>query len=961
MTADFSNVWVEGRTTVRVLSGRCSIRQFGTTVTADNAVLWHEAADAAGGRREFVSAYLEGDVQIDQPGATRTKSSFFHEFVSRDGVRFDVRRIAEAPATGSALFDRASRRRRIDPRGQTGTGAGGEVVQAQSIVVQPTVTRRVRIFPRTAVPYNVQSFQTRNTTPPEQVWQLTGGVNVVVDGDPRLGTVGLAADRVVIWTQATENGEFQAETVQARDVPFQLYLEGNIVVRQGDKVVRATRAFYDAREDRGTMLNAELRQPVPQLGGTLRVRADRLRQLSRNSFHAENAYATTSEFGKPGYRVQSTDIFIENRYVRPWINARDPATGQPLVEEVPWVTSLNNTVYIDDVPVFYNPKVSAPAEDPQIPLSGLTVGFDRIFGFRLNTRWDLFQLTGVDRPPGADWDLRADYYSDRGVGLGTGGSYRGVGGLFGIPGSYEGEGLFYYVNDKGTDNLGGPRDNVDFGNESRYSLTGRHRHEDGNGFALIGKVGVIGDRTFWEQYFENEFDNGEDVETSLLLRNYQDNWGVTGFLRGQVNDFTTTTDWLPRGDVYTLSEPLWWDRMTWSQHSYAGYAQLHQGEPPTDPVLASLFTPLTDPIPGSPSSPNGMIADASGGVFSTRHKLDAALDLGPLNVTPYAWGEASHWGQGFDGSGVDRLVGSVGVDFSLLMWRVFPRVQSRIFNLNGLAHKMRFEAGYAYTESTESLSNIPQYNEIDDNAQERSRQLFTTSTFGGVLPGTLDPRNYALRSGTAFNVTSPVHELVDDQHVLRLAWRHRLQTKVGPPNRLRIRDWMTLDLEGSYFPDAARDNFGEDFGLVGGRYQWFFSERTSFLASARYDFFDNAPRTYAFGLTSQRSERGSVYVGLRNIKGGADSLESNIVTASYSYQMSPKWVSSFGTAYDLNNNLDLGQSLTVTRIGRDFLTHVGFSYVGTKDNVGVLMMIEPRFGRVSSGPLQLSSLLGPGG
>jgi hypothetical protein len=49
--------------------------------------------------------------------------------------------------------------------------------------------------------------------------------------------------------------------------------------------------------------------------------------------------------------------------------------------------------------------------------------------------------------------------------------------------------------------------------------------------------------------------------------------------------------------------------------------------------------------------------------------------------------------------------------------------------------------------------------------------------------------------------------------------------------------------------------------------------------------------------------------------------ESQIATAGYSYQMSPKWISSLGTAYDLGKDSNSGQSLTVTRIGADFLIH----------------------------------------
>ena len=66
-----------------------------------------------------------------------------------------------------------------------------------------------------------------------------------------------------------------------------------------------------------------------------------------------------------------------------------------------------------------------------------------------------------------------------------------------------------------------------------------------------------------------------------------------------------------------------------------------------------------------------------------------------------------------------------------------------------------------------------------------------------------------------------------------------------------------------------------------------------------------------FGITSQRSTRGSVYIGLRDIQGGPF-LHSEILTASYSYVMSPKWISSVGSAYDLAEKQNRGQTL-ITR------------------------------------------------
>ena len=47
---------------------------------------------------------------------------------------------------------------------------------------------------------------------------------------------------------------------------------------------------------------------------------------------------------------------------------------------------------------------------------------------------------------------------------------------------------------------------------------------------------------------------------------------------------------------------------------------------------------------------------------------------------------------------------------------------------------------------------------------------------------------------------------------MQLGIHQRLQTKRGPEGKRRIVDCMTLDVNGTYFPDAKRDNFGTPWG-----------------------------------------------------------------------------------------------------------------------------------------------------
>ena len=962
IAADYAT---EGKTEdgqrVLILRGHCRLQQGNTLMTARQMVVWQSSQVGA----EKLALYLEDDVRVEQVGQSDQQPSAFVQLSTRaSGVASQFRFSSPSSKIDEdALYQRGIARRR-DAQRATLTQTQFVVPSPES--AQPSLRapasrdgmRRIRVSPRTSTNFQFGSEKSVNTEPPEQITILTGGVRLVMEGDDQFDIIDLSADRVVIWTDASESGQFNFETSQSKDAKYQVYLEGNIVARQGVSVMHAERAYYDAREDRGLLLDAELAFKPPELNGQrIRVHAERLRQNSRNEFHASNAWTSSSQFGRPGFRIQSSDIFIEPYFAEPLDLPRiggdfdsrrfDPVTGAPIYREVPYVTALNNTLLVDtpfanDVPFGYVPFIAGPAEAPNIPIKRAEFNADRVFGLQFRTSWDLFALLGTERPTGTTLNLDANYFSRRGPSVGFSGGYT-VNDLFGWPGTAVGEGIANYIHDTGNDNLGLDRRSLDVPENNRGRLTWRHRQELPDGFLLRGEFGALSDRNYLEQYYEKEFDTGKDIETLAALQQQLDNWQWSALVRPQLFEFENNTQWLPRGDFTFLGEPLLGGWLSWSSHSMAGYAQLHQADSPFDPV-ADRFNALP------------YYSNLNGGLAMTRHELSAPLDFGPFNLVPYAWGEAAGWSNSTSGDSISRLVGSVGVRGSIQFAKYMPGVQSRMLGLNGLAHKMVFDLDWSRTESNRALSTIPQWNEFDDNAQERFRQRLLFNTFGGTLPPQFDPRSFAVRSGAGSSVTAPWNELVDDLHVIRLGWRHRLQTKVGPFERLRTKDWMTLDLEMSLFPNSSRDNFGATTGLLGGRYAWNVGERTSLLANAYYDVFSGGMQLWNLGVLNQRGTRGSLYAGVRQVKGFG--FESQILTASASYAMSDKWVGTAGTAYDLAEGRNRGQSFTLTRVGADFLFHFGGNFDASKNNAGLAISVEPRFGAFNSQSSQLSNLLG---
>lgn len=962
ISADWAQEWREKDATIALFRGSCQIVQGDQILRANSMVVWaHDRLDETSPQR--LTVYLEDAVEIESATGTRNEQSAWVDLTA-DRLTLSVRgRVPDQSGRNDPLYRRALERPGTQQRTtlrQTQLTVPVAPVQAdpswRSVPLEPqSGLRRIRVSPRSiAMPFNLQSFQSNTTTPPEQVTLITGGVNIVVDGmtlggTDGIGAVDLSADRVIIWTDASE---FSSEILQQPNQPFQLYLEGNIVIRRQSQlsltgnlevnnVIRASRAFYDARENRALILDADLQSYIPSMDASFRIRADRIRQDSLKSYLAQNAWFTTSGLGKPGYRIQANEIELEERSLGLGLTEVNPRTGEVAPREDYWITTRGAQLFVEDVPLIYIPQMSSPVENPGVPLVGGSVGYDRIFGAQFRTRWDAFSLFGIPKPDGVDtrWHLLLDYLSERGPAIGSDVRYQGVDGA---GNTFGGSGMGYYVYDTGYDNLGRDRQSLVPPDQNRALLQWQHAHVFAPyNMKLLTEVGVASDRNMRESYFEKNFDNDKDQEVLGYLRQqFDENAAWSLLIQPTVNEFENNTAWLPRGDLTSLGVPLLSGWLNWSQHTSIAYAQLNQATPPTDP--SDTFTPLP------------YYQDRTGLVSMTRHELTAPFNLGPLKVTPFAMGEAAYWSDSFTNDSIDRLYGRGGVRASLFFQRLFPTVQSDIFNLNGLAHKATLDAEYGYAQSSRSLSEIPQWNPFEDNAQERFRERFFTNTFNGALPPQYDPRFYGVRSLSAVGVSAPYHELVDSQQTLRLGLSQRLQTKVGPPDRQRIKDWMVLDLGVTYFPDANRDNFGESFGLFSTHYAWNVGDRTTLIADSLFDFFDNGQQWWNIGVLSQRSFRGSMYVGLQQIKGAE--LDSQILTGSYSYAMSPKWISTMSASYDIAQNQSRGQSMTITRVGEWMLLHVGANYDWSKNNAGVMLSVEPRIGR-SSTSAQLGSLL----
>jgi hypothetical protein len=798
--------------------------------------------------------------------------------------------------------------------------------------------RRIRVWPRGAPgAVNAQWFPSANGR--ESIAVITGGINVLVEGLDQVGTVDISTDRLVVWVGGEQQLNLSGISSVDEKTPLEFYMEGNIEFRQGERILQASRMYYNFQNNRAEILNAELLTPVPEYEGKIRIQAERMRQLAHNRFQAQDAKFTTSRMGEPGYWLESEDLLLEEVTA----TVIDPLTGEPLEENIQMVQGSRNAVYIEGLPVFYWPSWKTDLADPTFFLNDIRVSDDDVFGFQVQTNWNAYELLGVrDQPLDTEWDLNADLLTYRGIGYGTTFRYdRGF--LPWMSDDTRGRFDAWFIKDHGLDNLGLDRRALVPEQTYRGRILLDHQQRFGDGYKLVGQGSIISDNNFLQEYFLEEWNDYSDPVTRLRLSKRTENrmWQVRSNYR--LNPFFTQVEWLPRGDHYWLGESLLGDWLTWYEHTNVAYGKYRIASRPTVQPNRSQWALLP------------WQRTQSGGRVATRQEIDLPLSAGPVKFVPYALGELAQWGADINGNPISRAYGQLGLRSSLTMWSINPFVQSDLLNLHGLAHKVVFDTELSYTNSSQDVTEFPLYDAINDDSMENFLNRLQSGPLGGPYlfnfptPFTrFDPRQYLVRTGISRWVSSPSTELVDSLTAVRFEARQRLQTKRGVPGNRRIIDWLSFDSGLTLFPEDEQ-NFGEYVGLINYDVRWHVGDRFTLLSDGLFDVFHGGQTLINLGGYLNRPDVGSAYLGVRSFEGGRNTatpdLGSQVALAKIKYRMSPKYIAAYDASIDLAGTANVGQRIAFTRIGESFLVRAGLRYDLSKDNLGVALTVEPRLFR----------------
>jgi hypothetical protein len=225
--------------------------------------------------------------------------------------------------------------------------------------------------------------------------------------------------------------------------------------------------YYDVKHKVAYILDGHLSMPISEvsgLEGSVRLKADILRQMGDGLFTAKNAMVTTSQLGEPTYSLRSQSLKLENR-------GSEEKPRQVVVAE-------NNYIAFRNVPVSYWPWIASAIGDPTFYLKNISYGNSSRNGHTLKTQWDPFQILNIRRPDGVNGDVNVSWMEKRGIGHGASFRY-GVPTFCSIPGQAKGKFVYWGLYDQGKDKLGGVRNKVNFPNPYRYRLHWVHQQRLG--------------------------------------------------------------------------------------------------------------------------------------------------------------------------------------------------------------------------------------------------------------------------------------------------------------------------------------------------------------------------------------------------------------------------------------------------------------------------------------------------
>jgi hypothetical protein len=893
--------------------GGAHLRMGEFTLRSQDAVVWFRRRTWEDRPYYEMEIFLWKDAEVRQPGGTlESGPALIVTLNSFGAMRMNISGHVSESDEQSILYQRASAVR--DAIVQPTTDAAPEGEMPVRLHGAPEEDRRIQVRP-------VRALRRLDYSSRQLISEVVDGERIVLAiGDVRISQIGevvsealeLQADAAVLYLTAegiegllpdmTPGG--RADDAQDRDrtrtdAPLEeppparperrdretareyvsaAYLEGDVVIRRGARMIRASRLYYDFEHDRALLVDVVMRGHAPGQEVPIYVRAEQVRQLSATEYVARRAKFSTSEFYTPHIALGATTVYLTDRTPR-------DESGQVIGIEAGTYRAYNTTLEMEGVPVLYWPFSQGDFSRDAMALRAVKVGYVRSMGAALETRWYLFNLLGLESPPGYDATLKLDYFTKRGPAAGIDVDY--------IRDDYFGLLRSYYIHDTGDDRLGpirsGPPDT-----DNRGRVLWRHRQYLPYDWQLSLEASYISDDNFLGSFERNEWENAKDQETALFLLKRQDNWQFSTLFNWRILDFVTQTEHLPDAMFSLIGEPLT-EFATFYHESRAGLVRYRPDDRRVFDSGRYDNTSRTDTVVRG----------------DTRNELTFLLpELGPVKVTPYVMGRASAWDDSIDGGSEGRLFGSAGLRANMYFHKTYDEFESDLLDIHRVRHIIKPDVGvWLAGTNTHSRDLTP----FDQDVE-------TIDDFGGVTLG-LRQRWQTKRGGPG-----------QWQTVDWITW----DVEAGFFNdKRKVYNPLAERTHGNAIYHRPEDSISSNF--LSSILTYRLSGSTVVVYDALIDLNRGGLGTTGLSLNVERDPRLAYYFGWRYIH----DTESNLIAFGANYRLNEKHTLAFRETYDIDLGRNGSTEIIYVRRWPRWYTAITFDVDRTSDDLGISVSAWP--------------------
>ncbi|MDD4890405.1 MAG: hypothetical protein PHU85_10790, partial [Phycisphaerae bacterium] len=292
-------------------------------IGANDAVVWITAEKVDGKQLKKFVIYLDGAVRISEVGGTTVTAGRQIVTFQTVGRIWTDSNVKGEPAGDSAFYKRA-----VSFRDRAAT-------TQPLIEPEPPASQPVETLPKvTATPITYKAGRTSMMVRGEDRLFIADEHVYISRANPAGPDKGklfmeIEADRGVVFARESK---VQQATTRATSMPEMpelatgAYLEGAVVLRQGERTIEASRLYYDFEHERALILDAILFEPHPGRNVPMIVWAEQIRQLSgsnlgrtkddtilkESEFVARNARITTSEMNTPQYDLRAKTVYLKS-------------------------------------------------------------------------------------------------------------------------------------------------------------------------------------------------------------------------------------------------------------------------------------------------------------------------------------------------------------------------------------------------------------------------------------------------------------------------------------------------------------------------------------------------------------------------------------------------------------------------------------------------------------------------